>query len=288
MLLVLKGADFSANNIGKVTFELEERTKLIMSKYGREFSTEEGVAIQAFMNGLDSSGILSKLRALYMPAFGSSLEDSFVNLASADYTKDVLSNTNGVLFSNGGIINDGSMKNFIVTRSTEQDIKRNDIFQAVYGNAGTEITNQMAVINTNNVYTPALIGWNLNANTLLINYKEGAITVNITNGSDFTHQRIEQNQYGIGGINYTYEDLSNNKAVFLGRDGYDRCAVTYKKSDTILSYEDLSADQTIGNNTVISYMKSPCKMIVVGKALTDEQISKFYELVNNVMKVFVK
>lgn len=288
MIIVLKNADFSSSNIGKITLDLDERTKTIMSKYDRQFSTEESVAIQSFMNGLDDSGILSKLRSLYMPIFGSSLEDSFVNLASVDYTKDILSNTTGISFSNGGIINDGSSSGFRVTRSTESYIKRNDIFQAVYGNAGTEITNQMAVINTNNVYTPALIGWNLNANNLLINYKEGAITVNITNGSDFTHQRIEQNQYGIGGINYTYKDLSNNNAVFLGRDGYDRCAVTYKKSDTILSYEDLSADQTIGNNTVISYIKSPCKMIVVGKALTDEQISKFYELVNNVMKVFVK
>lgn len=288
MILVLKSADFSANNIGKVAIDLDERTNAIMSKYGRTFSTEETVAIQAFMSGLDDSGILSKLRALYMPAFGSSVEDSFVNLASIDYTKDILSKTDGVLFSNGEIINDGSMNSFTVTRSTESDIKRNDIFQAVYGNAGTVITNQMAVINTNNVYTPALIGYNLNANNLLINYKEGAITVNITNNSEFTHQRIEQNQYGICGINYTYEDLSNNKAVFLGRDGYDRCAVTYKKGDTILSYEDLSADQTIGNTTTISYMKSPCKMIVVGKALTDEQITKFYELVNDVMKVFVK
>lgn len=47
-------------------------------------------------------------------------------------------------------------------------------------------------------------------------------------------------------------------------------------------------DQTIGNTAVISSMKSPCKMIVFGKALTDEQLTKFYELVNNVMKVFVK
>ena len=79
MIIVLKNADFSSSNIGKITIDLDERTKTIMSKYGREFSTEESVAIQSFMNGLDDSGILSKLRSLYMPVFGSSLEDSFVN-----------------------------------------------------------------------------------------------------------------------------------------------------------------------------------------------------------------
>lgn len=286
MIIVLKNADFSSSNIGKITLDLDERTKTIMSKYGREFSTEESVAIQSFMNGLDDSGILSKLRSLYMPVFGSSLEDSFVNLASVDYTKDILQNTNGISFLNGGIINDGSAAGFTVTRNTENDIKRNDIFQAVYANSGTEITNHFTMIQSGNLYIPALIGYNFNPN-VMINYIAGQINV-VASTSDFTHKSFKQNQYGIGGINYTYEDLSNNKAVFLGRDGYDRCAVTYKKSDMTLSYEDLSADQTIGNNTVISSMKSPCKMIVIGKALTDEQLTKFYELVNNVMKVFVK
>lgn len=284
MILVLKSADFSANNIGKVAIDLDERTKAIMSKYGRTFSTEEAVAIQAFMNGLDDSGILSKLRALYMPAFGSSLEDSFVNLASVDYTKDTLQGTSGISFSNGGIINDGSASGFSVTRSTENDIKRNDIFQAVYGNAGTENINQMAVIQSGNLYGPALIGYSLNAN-VMIKYDAGQINVQATN-SDFTHSRFKENQYGIAGINYTYEDLSANRAVFLGRDGYDRCAVTFKKNGTTISYADIGADEVTGNTVGFTQMKSPCKMIVVGKALTDEQLTKFYVLVDDIMKVF--
>lgn len=285
MILVLKGADFSANNLGKISISVDERTKTIMSKYGRQFSSEEAVAIQSFMNGLESSGILTKLSALYMPAFGSSVEDSFVNLATDTFAADTIENASGITFVDGGLVNDGTATNFAVTRPQGVEIRRKEAFQAVYVNSGSEIINQSVVLNTSNLYSPAMINYSITPNAIF-EYTGGQIDVRAVTASDFTHRGFGQGKFGMCGINYREEDLTVNKAVFLGKSGWDRISVEFKKGTSVLSYSDLSAEQVLSEKTEMINMFAPCKMMVIGKSLTDEQLTKFYMLIDDVMSVF--
>ena len=61
MILRLSGADFSANNIGKIDIvrELSEDTISLLSNFTREITNEQRFAVQDFINGLKSNGIWS-------------------------------------------------------------------------------------------------------------------------------------------------------------------------------------------------------------------------------------
>lgn len=54
MILRLNGADFSANNIGKIDIirEITSDTKKLLSNFSREFTDEQMFAVQDFINGL--------------------------------------------------------------------------------------------------------------------------------------------------------------------------------------------------------------------------------------------
>lgn len=284
MILVLRGADFSANNIGKVTFGFDERTKLIMSKYGRDFSTEEGVAIQAFMNGLDSSGILPKLSGLYMPAFASSLDTAFVNLADAEFNTDILSNTTGISFADGSIKNDGTNSNFYVTIGKEVTAKRNNVLMASYGLLVSSENIQFisASMQCNNLYAPVVVQSSYDVSNY---FKAAAYRYGSPNRLPF----IVGDNYGMTGLNFREADLSNNTMVLLGQYEAKHLSAQFTENSNSVPYSSLPADEQLTTKlrtTMNKSMQGPCKMIVLGEALSDDQLTKFYELVNNVMGVF--
>lgn len=284
MILVLQGADFSANNIGKVTLDFDERTKLIMSKYGRDFSTEEGAAIQDFMNGLDSSGILSKLSGLYMPAFASSLENSFINLADAEFNTDIIGKTEGISFANGSIKNDGTNSTFKVTVGKEVAAKRNNVLMASYGLLVSSENTQFisASLECSNMYAPTVVQNRYNTH----NYFKAAV---YQYGSTDRLPAITGDNYGMVGLNFREADLSNNTMVILGQYEAKNISAQFTENSQSVPYSSLPADEQLTTTLAIARnngMQGPCKMIVLGEALSDEQLTKFYELVNNVMKVF--
>lgn len=90
MIIVLSGADFSANNIGKVEIEIKisERTKAICAAYGKSFTTDQQIALQNLIDWLDDEGILAELDALYLPCMANSLDKVLVNVAKAPYNVD--------------------------------------------------------------------------------------------------------------------------------------------------------------------------------------------------------
>ena len=82
MILRLNGADFSANNIGKIDIirEITSDTKKLLSNFNREFTDEQMFAVQDFINGLKNNGIWSSIGNLYIPVICGSLSECGYNL----------------------------------------------------------------------------------------------------------------------------------------------------------------------------------------------------------------
>lgn len=102
MILRLSGADFSANNIGKIDIirEITSDTRELLSKFSREFTDEQMSAVQDFINGLKNNGIWSSIGNLYTPVMCGSLSECGYNLKTGE--KDVTFGSDYV-WSNKGL-----------------------------------------------------------------------------------------------------------------------------------------------------------------------------------------
>lgn len=82
MILRLKGADFSANNIGKIDIirEITSDTKNLLSNFSKTFTDEQMFAVQDFISGLKDNGIWSSIGKLYIPVMCGSLSECGYNL----------------------------------------------------------------------------------------------------------------------------------------------------------------------------------------------------------------
>lgn len=91
MIIVLKGADFSANNIGKIDIprELTAGQKAMLASYSKELTYEQKMAFGTFMDALDDGGITPKIKVLCMPILAGDKSEAFVNLASTTYGKEI-------------------------------------------------------------------------------------------------------------------------------------------------------------------------------------------------------
>lgn len=94
MIIVLKGADFSANNIGKIDVSntLSVRTKEIASKFSKPLRDYTLFALQDLIDWLDSENILTNMDGLYLPCLAGTLEESFINVAKSPFNVDWVPN----------------------------------------------------------------------------------------------------------------------------------------------------------------------------------------------------
>lgn len=101
MILRLNGADFSANNIGKIDIirEITSDTKKLLSNFSREFTEEQMFAVQDFISGLKNNGIWSSIGNLYIPVMCGSLSECGYNLKTGE--KDVTFGSDYVWSSKG-------------------------------------------------------------------------------------------------------------------------------------------------------------------------------------------
>lgn len=102
MILRLSGADFSANNIGKIDIirEITSDTRRLLSNFSREFTDEQMFAVQDFISGLKNNGIWSSIGSLYIPIICGSLSECGYNLKTGE--KDVTFGSDYV-WSNKGL-----------------------------------------------------------------------------------------------------------------------------------------------------------------------------------------
>lgn len=87
MIITLKDADFSANNIGTidVPYEISAETKALLThltKYGED--SMQAKRLDMFLNAFNNASFKSKIKVLCLPVFGSSLSECFYNIIDGD------------------------------------------------------------------------------------------------------------------------------------------------------------------------------------------------------------
>lgn len=83
MIIVLKGADFAANNLGKINIkrELSKKAKKVFSNMTRFGGTsEEAYAFDTFYTSLVDAGIWGKIAKLHLPVLGASKDEAFYDI----------------------------------------------------------------------------------------------------------------------------------------------------------------------------------------------------------------
>lgn len=91
MNIMLKTANFSANNIGQIDipFEPSALTKSIMAKYSHTFTNNEQRAIDIFTRTLVSNSIWNKIKYLWLPVFAKTEDEAITDVKqSFSLTKD--------------------------------------------------------------------------------------------------------------------------------------------------------------------------------------------------------
>lgn len=91
MLIVLKDADFSGNNIGhvEVPIEVSSETANILNLYGvselDDDYMKKAKALQIFLSDFRKLGISDKVKGLFVPVFAKSTDTAYLNLASETF-----------------------------------------------------------------------------------------------------------------------------------------------------------------------------------------------------------
>lgn len=103
MIIVLNGADFSDNNIGKVVLdkELSAEAKKILSHYTKPLSQTQQIAFDNFLTSLKASGIWSKTNNLYFPILAGNLGECWYDVISGKTT--IPSSTTGYGYDSKGL-----------------------------------------------------------------------------------------------------------------------------------------------------------------------------------------
>lgn len=99
MILIVKGADFSANKIGtiNVPIELSEWTLNVISKYPHfTFTDAVKKKLEVFYRTLVANNLLNKMQYLAFPVFGNDISEAVANVLSDTYTPTVPSGASSV------------------------------------------------------------------------------------------------------------------------------------------------------------------------------------------------
>ncbi len=117
MIHILKNADFSECNLGKVTVPVEDTPEslLVISKFPNLSDTKKN-KIKAFVNALVDSGIYGKLNYLMLPYFASTVGEAIQNVLLDESSIPSVNNMdkgvvtpNGLCFNGKGRVNIASL-----------------------------------------------------------------------------------------------------------------------------------------------------------------------------------
>jgi hypothetical protein len=102
MIIVLKSADFSENNIGTIQLNVPDHaeTNVIAARYAGITSASKD-NLNVFIDSLINAGIYSKLKYLMLPILANNVSDALQNVLTND--KEIISNTGYATLSSKGI-----------------------------------------------------------------------------------------------------------------------------------------------------------------------------------------
>lgn len=137
MIIVLKGADFSQNNIGKVQTEivLDEYTKAAILASGNDALTDiQKSALNSLFlaMGVDgSNNVMSKIRKMYLPMIAGDVSKALINYADNTFPEDATPNSADWELRNLGIAQKTTSQKFNL-ELTGQDILNSNNFTQMW------------------------------------------------------------------------------------------------------------------------------------------------------------
>lgn len=266
MNIVLKGADFSANNIGHVDLPIVYNQMTLdylaaIPTRGATMTYNELRGLNNFFDGLSENGLLSKIDKCFIPAFGAT--EGAVNLvapASAPLNLPVAS-SNVVYSSNGIRMLNGSFftSNFSQTYN---------LFHAGFANK-TPIAGTISVVS-------GAINSSASSYSFTIGRKPSA-SMDASGVLISSTDRIHiPNHVNSSGVVIVGNDASNWQAYVDGEYGVDN------RQNSIIT-----TNPTIGGNNANPDCFHPIWFLTFGKSsMTQTQISIYGSLIQNLMDVF--
>lgn len=280
MILVLKGADFSADNLGKVqvTTELHPFTKSAIQASGNTtLTSEQKSALDALFlaMGVDGSNdVMSKMRYMYLPILCNDVTKALVNYASADFNVDKVLDQNQWELRNHGLVgkNNSSTNAITLTLASEK---------ALFGDNFTEM-----FLRTEPYATDA---------NNLSNF------VGVIRSGSFVGAKDIVNQYGIYSVatyGYSEIDTSLRPSGVVQANGYSVRGTTdndwrlegnvYK--DKTVTIESLVHEQ---DETVYVFglatknTENPYGALIMGESITSEQFHNIMDRLDDLYKSFL-
>lgn len=272
MILVLKGADFSANNLGQVeiTTELDAFTKAAIVASGNTSMTDvQKSALNTFFKKLGAfgaTGVWSKIHYAWMPIIGGSLDKAFLNYKSNE--------VNVVPKSEYWSLVDGGIKSLQSGVDGRNNFKSTDII------TGNNLSVACLYIDTS--------ASNLILVSLGKDYYERNITGGVSGGGDSLceitkhdgTQLVVLNSLGVSDNPRIVSVNGTNVKALINRNIVTK-SLTEEISFTLESDNTLSID-------ILSYMvkgpnpptNSGASMMFIGDALTNDEML----LINDAMK----
>lgn len=278
MIIVLNGADFSANNIGKVEIavKISERTKAICAAYGKSFTTSQQVALQNLIDWLDDEGILSEMDALYLPCMASSLDKVLVNAAKAPYDVDFVPSSDYFALRSKGLYQflsgagSDSLKMECTKPANDSHILFYNTEEYNTGALSPSIYGENGDVNLNS-------SWNESSQLFVIassQYKYGGYLLMGTSSSNAADN--------LGGFK---KDCGLQGFNFKDITGLQEGLLAYNPAKTLRRYKApvdwtgfTGPVGTFSPNYIGSKTTVPLGLISIGAGLTDEQVLKYDEL----------
>lgn len=287
MLIVLKNADFSENNIGhvEVPIEISSETANILNLYGvselDDDYLKKAKALQIFRSDFSKLGISNKVKGLFVPVFAKTTDTAYLNLASKTFDiATIKEQTDELALTPIGIKSTGNTKPLNL-KGVFDGLYTDDFhFLQVYGEA----------VYVNSMHSLYANSQNDNTNIQFIfhTYGDGGF---IPAGSNF---RIGQ----------TTAEWVQSSALFLHQMPVRRligisitpeseCFTCFKPERTnsvagsnkdMTNYAEWKSRQLLSPNINLkgynnTYLKSSVPFLSIGSSLTDEEIIEYDRIV---------
>lgn len=273
MILRLNGADFSANNIGKIDIirEITSDTKKLLSNFSREFTDEQMFAVQDFISGLKNNGIWSSIGNLYIPVMCGSLSECGYNLKTGE--KDVVFGSDYV-WSNKGLKLLPTSTNYWATAAK---VKINGSQQNLH--LGAYNTDSLAGI----TQTEAIFGCSLDNNKTTIQF---GITSNKTfslktdNNINISIGALTDADFGAKSLKIVVQSTLGNFGVIGAFTGEYGTPIS-----TDHTYTDVPVN--VFNIATVWRETKNYGLFTLGTALTREQASTYSNLCDALMSKFI-
>lgn len=274
MILRLNGADFSANNIGKIDIirEITNDTRELLSNFSREFTDEQMFAVQDFISGLKNSGIWSAVGNLYVPIICGSLSECGYNLKTGK--NDVTFGTDYV-WSNKGLKLMPTSTNYWLTAAK---VKINGSQQNLH--LGAYNTDSLAGI----TQTEAIFGYSLTDDN------KTTIQFGITANKWFSLKTDNNTNVLIGSLTGADFEAKSLKMVVQSTLGnFGTIGKFIGEYESPISTDHTYTDVPVNVFNIASVWRETKNygLLTLGTALTREQASTYSSLCDALMNKFI-